>query len=132
MFIGVGGGGGGWGGGAKYICMGEPKQTFHWFRKITETNAKQILFRLFSVSFLGHPNIHVANTFIILHPRNAPRMLMNIRIMKRGKAKTSAMYMRRLNFSEKYHDVQFLKGYRHTKKKILTKIPNHPIIVYTD
>ena len=26
-----------------------PKQNFHWFRKWTETNAKQILFRLFSV-----------------------------------------------------------------------------------
>ena len=38
------------------------KQDYHWFRKWTETNAKQILFRLFSVRteifiylFRGHP-----------------------------------------------------------------------------
>jgi hypothetical protein len=39
---------------SKYIQNTEtnrnkPKQNFHWFRKWTETNAKQILFRLFSV-----------------------------------------------------------------------------------
>ena len=56
----------------KSVCFGcfkihskhrnKPKQNFHWFRKWTETNAKQILFRLFSVRteiffylFRGHP-----------------------------------------------------------------------------
>jgi len=41
----------------------KPKQNLYWFRKGTETNAKQILFRLFSVrteiffySFRGHPS----------------------------------------------------------------------------
>ena len=56
----------------KSVCFGcfkihpkhrnKPKQNFHWFRKWTKTNAKQILFRLFSVQteiflylFRGHP-----------------------------------------------------------------------------
>jgi len=41
-----------------------PKQNFYWFRQWTETNAKQILFRLFSVrtktnfhSFCWHPTL---------------------------------------------------------------------------
>ena len=58
----------------KSVCFGcfkihpkhrnKPKQNFHWFQKWTETNAKQILFRLFSVrteiffySFRGHPKL---------------------------------------------------------------------------
>ena len=58
----------------KSVCFGcfkmhpkhqnKPKQNFYWFRKWTETNAKQILFRLFSVRtenyfylFRGHPTV---------------------------------------------------------------------------
>jgi hypothetical protein len=61
----------------KYVCFGcfkinpkhqnNPKQNIHWFRKWTETNAKQILFRLFSVRteiffclFRGHPTPSIA------------------------------------------------------------------------
>ena len=60
----------------KSICFGcfdrhpkhrnKPKQNFQWFRKWTETNAKQILFRLFSVwtenffyLFRGHPRYNI-------------------------------------------------------------------------
>ena len=62
----------------------KPKLNFYWFRKWTETNAKQIMFRLFSVrtenfnySFRGHPTWQypiIWKTFLLCKPNNGKQI----------------------------------------------------------